>query len=285
MECSLLGFGAVTAGAVVPEQLVPYVCAMGGGKPQRLGEGIVYRQDHQIILVAYPVEISPTVSYVDDLVTQALALPQGEKIIVLSPIKPSLAPQDAVVHEDQYWRLVLPLNMPHGRAGQKLRNVLKRAKQEITIEAHPNVKNLDDSGWTHEHSEIIESFIRTHPLGKGSATLFRQINTYLAQVEDAVLFSAKSAQGRIEGFCVADYSAMATAFYLFAFRRQDSPPGTADLLLSALIQEAMNRGHRQINLGLEINAGIAFFKKKWGAEPFLPFVETSWKRKKWWHLW
>jgi len=28
-----------------------------------------------------------------------------------------------------------------------------------------------------------------------------------------------------------------------------------------------------------VSAGIRFFKRKWGAEPFLPYVEASWELK------
>jgi hypothetical protein len=32
-----------------------------------------------------------------------------------------------------------------------------------------------------------------------------------------------------------------------------------------------------MNLGLGVSDGIRFFKRKWGAEPFLPYVEASWR--------
>jgi hypothetical protein len=32
-----------------------------------------------------------------------------------------------------------------------------------------------------------------------------------------------------------------------------------------------------MNLGLGVSEGIRFFKRKWGAEPFLPCVEVSWE--------
>ena len=32
-----------------------------------------------------------------------------------------------------------------------------------------------------------------------------------------------------------------------------------------------------LNLGLGINPGVAFFKRKWNARPWLPYVETSWE--------
>jgi hypothetical protein len=39
-----------------------------------------------------------------------------------------------------------------------------------------------------------------------------------------------------------------------------------------MIQEAKREGKRYINLGLGINPGITFFKKKWGGTAFLPYA-------------
>ena len=70
---------------------------------------------------------------------------------------------------------------------------------------------------------------------------------------------------------MADFGAGEYAFYLFNFRSPEAAiPGTSDLLLHALIREAQERGKRYLNLGLGINKGVAFFKEKWGARPFLP---------------
>ena len=63
---------------------------------------------------------------------------------------------------------------------------------------------------------------------------------------------------------------------MFSFRHPEAPPGTADLLLDALVRKSVEFGHMNMNLGLGINGGIGFFKKKWGALPCLPYVETSW---------
>jgi hypothetical protein len=46
-----------------------------------------------------------------------------------------------------------------------------------------------------------------------------------------------------------------------------------------LLEEARQHGQTRMNLGLGVNAGISFFKRKWGAEPFLPYVEVSWEVK------
>ena len=52
--------------------------------------------------------------------------------------------------------------------------------------------------------------------------------------------------------------------------------GTGDALLHALAAGAAERGQRSLNLGLGIDEGIAFFKKKWGARVLMPHKETSW---------
>ena len=65
---------------------------------------------------------------------------------------------------------------------------------------------------------------------------------------------------------------------MFCFRRPGiAPPGSTDLLLAALLAEARERGQTRMNLGLEVNAGVGFFKRKWGAAPFLPYVQVSWE--------
>ena len=65
-------------------------------------------------------------------------------------------------------------------------------------------------------------------------------------------------------------------FLLFAFRRDDCPPGVSDALVAELAREAERRGQTVLNLGLGIDGGIAFFKKKWDAFEAMPHLETSW---------
>jgi hypothetical protein len=76
-------------------------------------------------------------------------------------------------------------------------------------------------------------------------------------------------------FDVADFTARDYTFYLFNFRaRPSAVPGASDLLLQALIEEARGLGKPFVNLGLGIDGGVAFFKKKWGGVPFLRYEET-----------
>ena len=50
----------------------------------------------------------------------------------------------------------------------------------------------------------------------------------------------------------------------------------AGSVLDALAAEGIRRGHTLLNLGLGINPGIVFFKRKWNATILRPHVETSW---------
>jgi hypothetical protein len=77
---------------------------------------------------------------------------------------------------------------------------------------------------------------------------------------------------------VGEYAGLSTAFYMFAFRdARMAPPGATDLLLCRLLDEARERGQTRMNLGLGVNEGVGFFKRKWGAVPFLPYVQATWE--------
>ncbi len=206
---------------------------------------------------------------------EALTLSGLARITVLAAARPHAAPPGAPSVEDVFWSLPLPL--PPG--GQKLRNMLRRAARDIVTE-----QGGADS-WTAEHAALVEDFCcaRADVLEASSVHIFRHLDAYLAAAPQARLFSARRAGGVLAGCAIGDYSSFSTAFYMFAFRRPDAPPGTADALLAALAAEGAERGHSLLNLGLGIHPGVAFFKKKWGASAFLSYVETSWspQRKGW----
>ncbi|MDL2307865.1 DUF2156 domain-containing protein [Desulfovibrio sp. OttesenSCG-928-C06] len=189
---------------------------------------------------------------------------------------------------DCYYSLDLPFFRADGEApGQKLRNMLRRAGRELEIRRESTA-----DGWQNGCSALVDEVLRTRVLPPGTRHIYGQIKSYLDNVPGAVLFTAREksacavggcscegaeAPGKLHGFCVGDFSALDTAFYMFAFRAADAVPGTADLLLAALVEEAQKLGHCRVNLGLCINGGIAFFKRKWGARAFLPYLETTWE--------
>ena len=263
----------VTAGALTPDQLLPYVRAVSGLESRLCGGCALHHGGGQAVLVAYPAGKPDDMAAVDAAVAEALAIPGLERITVIAADRPAAAPEYAECSEDAYWSLPLPLAHPRGRAGQKTRNLVRRALREVAIDQSGGA-----AAWTEDHKALAGAFIEKKgaALDAGSIYIFRRLGDYLAAAPEARLFSARDAAGRLVACAIGDYSSFTTAFYMFAFRAPDAPPGTADALLSALAAEGGARGHALLNLGLGMGPGVSFFKKKWGANPFLPCVETSW---------
>ena len=57
-------------------------------------------------------------------------------------------------------------------------------------------------------------------------------------------------------------------------------PGVSDLLLFEAVKHSLSQRKTYINLGLGINPGVTFFKKKWGGVPFLPYMFYLYSRSK-----
>lgn len=275
----------------MPEQLVHYVRAVSGRKATLCEGYAAYRHEGQAVLVAYPGTAGADAWSGQAALWAAYADAKGgapgfpppeperpslagvlaelardcRKVTVLAPFFPLEAPEHAQVSRDCYWQLPLPAPKP----GQKLRNMLARAARDV--ETAPEA-------WGDEHEALVRQYLHTRPLQPGTRAIFAALPRYASGTEGTVfLLAARRKNGDLAGFSLGDFSGLHTAFYMFSFRRGDAPPGTADLLLAGLIRHAETLGHGRMNLGLAVNGGIAFFKKKWGAEPFLPCVETSWE--------
>jgi hypothetical protein len=142
------------------------------------------------------------------------------------------------------------------------------------------VKIFRERTITPEHLGLIRAFCESRPLDQGTRTIFRQIPFYLKASATALVFSARDREDRLLAFDIADFWANHYAFYMFNFRSPLFPhPGASDLLLQEIIAEAKLQGKGRINLGLGINAGVAFFKTKWGARPFLPHESVFYRRR------
>lgn len=264
-----MGLNQVTASAITPDQLIPYVKAVSGLDSRMFGNCVGHFCEGQIVLIGYPLGKPLDKQALDEAVAEALQTKGLEHITVLCPEKPGQAPENASVSEDAYWKLPLPL----APCNQKLRNMLTRAKRDVTIE------ESGSEGYGQEHEAIVNDFCSRRKLEAGMIHIFHQLKTYLAQSPDARLFSARTKDGKLAAFAIGDYSSFSTAFYMFACRLPSAPPGTADALLEAVAKCGEERGHSQLNLGLAVNEGIGFFKKKWGAEFFLPCYEYGWDVK------
>jgi len=256
----------VSAEAFVPEQVISYVRAVAGSRPRMIGACVGYESDETLVLVGYPLHDPHDAGAMADAVEQALRTSGLQWLTVIGPSRPPQAPADIQTLQDVYWALPIPAPPP----AQKLRNSLRRAGRELRLDCG---RRLQD-----DHMALVQRYLDDRRLSGGTRHIFRQLPRYIAASDGSMLFSARLADGRLAAFAVGEFASFSTAFFMFCFRDSSlAPPGSADLVLSGLLEEAHKRGQTRMNLGLGISEGIAFFKRKWGAAPFLPYVEISWK--------
>ena len=91
----------------------------------------------------------------------------------------------------------------------------------------------------------------------------------------------KTEEGELVAFDVAEFRPRDYVLYMFNFRSKALyVPGASDLLLYEVIQQAKTEGKKFTNLGLGINPGVSFFKKKWGGRVFLSYAFTLYSPSK-----
>lgn len=220
------------------------------GAPERAGTGLRQASDGEAAQLAEALE--------------ALAAMGCDRVSILAPFRCAGA---AVVQTDCYWQIALPC--PPER--QKVRNLLRRAATEARV---------DEDDFGPGHQALVAAYLAARPLPPGTRAIFAALPAYARLAGspglNVRLYSARRQDGSLAGFAIGDFTGLHTAFYMFAFRARNAPPGTADLLLRRILTQAEVMGHRRLNLGLGVNPGIAFFKQKWGASPLLPYVESAW---------
>lgn len=256
----------INAAAITPDQLLPYVNSVSGLKSRTCGDCALHYIETYAVLVAYPCADPYDSGRINKAVEEACKLSHIKNLTVLAAERPDQAPADATSRMDQYWFVNLPV-----KPSQKVRNMLTSAARRLKIA---------QESWGPDHDALRNQFLKTKSLDVASSYIYNQLGAYLGASPDATLFCARDGEGRLHGLAIGDFSSLSTAFYMFAMRTPDALPGTADLLLHKIINTAGDKGYTKLNLGLGINDGVEFFKKKWGATPDLPYVETSWKIKK-----
>jgi hypothetical protein len=143
--------------------------------------------------------------------------------------------------------------------------MLKRSGRELSVEKN---KNFDE-----EHRKMVEKFLKTHPVDEATRFIFQRIDKYLSSSTTAWVFDARNKRNELVAFDVAEFKPRDYALYMFNFSSDALyVPGASDLLLSEVIQQAKTEKKKYINLGLGINPGVTFFKKKWGGVGFLPYA-------------
>ena len=259
------GFAQITAAATVPEQIVPYVKAVSDSRPLMARSCIAYQSGTELVLVGYPLGDPTDEKAMVEAVDEALLVPWLSRITVMGPALPPQAPAAISHSKDSYSFIQVPPPPP----GQKLRNMLRRAGRELTVEK--------GRIWEAEHAGLVRKYLETRTYDPGTVHIFNNIPAYLTMSYGSLVFSARKRDGTLAAVAVGEFGTLETAFFMFCFRDQAvAPPGSTDLLLLALLDEAAERGHARMNLGLGINEGVRFFKRKWGEGMELPYFQASW---------
>jgi hypothetical protein len=252
--------------AYVPEHMTDYVRAVSGAEAYISGTFIFYVQDGYLAFIGYPLEGV----FQPELAQRALDRAIGE-------IKPSvvsvIAPQNMEVRgdfeeggSDDYFRLpAQETSRP-----SKVMNVIRRADRELSIRVTRR--------WTDAHQNLLASFLGSHSLDEATQSIYVRVPDYVALSPKATIVNALNREGSLVAFDVAEFGARQYAFYMFNFRSaEDQVPGVSDLLLHAIMGFASEQGKKYVNLGLGVNAGVRFFKAKWGAERFLRHKYGRWR--------
>lgn len=244
--------------AYLPEHLPDYVCTIAGADPFCFGDYLAYAGKGVLIFIGYPLGAPFDLHLLEVKLAEAI---KGLKPRLVSLIAPAIPPSlgKDLLLSDQYYRLDLNAVV----LSQKTRNMLKRAGRELTVQTG------DRFGPEHDH--LVQDFIRRRSVDEATRTIFAGIDRYLEVSRSARIYEARNAAGELVAFDVAEFASRDYAFYMFNFTAADPfVPGSSDLLIARMIEQAVAEGKKWINLGLGINPGVAAFKKKWGGVPFFP---------------
>ena len=247
--------------AYVPEHLSQYVTAISQTEPFLIDEFLIYAKKDRLIFVGYPLEENFNERQLIRSLENAIKRFKPKEIALTAPSIPSSINGRPRPPSDYYYRLDLSTLS----ISQKLRNMLKRAGRELFVEKN---KNFDE-----EHRKMVEEFVKAHPVDEATRLIFQRIGKYLSSSKTAWVFNARNRIGNLVAFDVAEFGPNDYAIYMFNFSSDALyVPGASDLLLYQLIQQARTERKKYINLGLGINPGVTFFKKKWGGAIFYPYT-------------
>ncbi len=247
--------------AYVPEHIHHYVTAISKAEPFFFRDFLAYAKKDRLIFVGYPLKEPFEEKWMRSALEDAIKRFKPESVSLIAPSIPSSLNDCVYPPSDRYYRLDLSALS----ISQKLRNMLSRAGRELSVEKN---KDFDE-----EHRKIVDDFLKTHPVDEATRFIFEKIGEYLSSSTTAWAFDAKNNRGELVAFDVAEFKPRDYTIYMFNFSSDALyVPGASDLLLSAVIKQAKTDRKKYINLGLGINPGVTFFKKKWGGTPFLPYA-------------
>jgi hypothetical protein len=247
--------------AYLPEHIPQYVTAISKTEPFLFDDYIVHAKKDHFIFVGYPLKDPFNEEQMGKALEDAIKRFKPESVSLTAPSIPSSLNDCVHPPSDHYYRIDLSALL----LSQKLRNMLKRAGRDLSVEKN---KTFDE-----EHRKMVDDFLKTHPVDEGIRIIFERIGEYLSSSTTAWVFDARNNRGELVAFDIAEFKPRDYALYMFNYSSDALyVPGASDLLLFEVIRQARTEGKKQINLGLGINPGVTFFKKKWGGVVFLPYA-------------
>jgi hypothetical protein len=245
--------------AYVPEHISQYVIAISQMEPFLFGDFLVYARKDRLIFVGYSLRELFNEKRMRNALEKAIKRFKPESVSLIAPSIPSSLNDCVHPPSDHYYRLDLSALS----ISQKLRNMLSRAGRELSVKR--------SNTFNEEHRKMIAEFLKTHPVDGATGFIFNRIDEYLSSSPTARVFDARNNRDELVAFDVAEFKPKNYAIYMFNFSSEALyVPGASDLLLSEVIKQAKTERKKYINLGLGINPGVTFFKKKWGGVAFLP---------------
>ncbi len=253
--------GYIEENAYLPEHIPQYVTAISQTEPTLFGDYIVHAKRDHFIFVGYPFKEPFNEKQMGKAFEDAMKRLKPESVALIAPTITSDINGCDHPPSDHYYRL----DFSALSISQKLRNMLTRASRELSVEKTRT--------FGRDHEKMVGDFLKTHPVDKGTQSIFKRICNYVSSSSTAWIFNVRNQPGGLVAFDIGEFGAKQYALYMFNFSSDPLyVPGASDLLLSSMIQYSREEGKRYINLGLGINPGVAFFKKKWGGVAFLPYA-------------
>lgn len=244
----------------IPEHLTAYVCSISGAEPF-IHEGyLYYLKENHMIFVGYPLNKSFSQQEANEILRELIYKHKINSVALIGEAKLEIEGKIITESSDHYYLL----DLSSLEIDAKLRNSIRRANRDLKIEIYNNI--------TSEHRAIIDEYIKSERFDSYTVYIFERLPKYIADTKDAIVINARTKEGFLAGFNVLDLGSKNYAFYMFNFiSRNQYVPGVSDLLMNKMIEIAVTEKRDYINLGLGINEGVIFFKKKWGGRVFLDY--------------
>src|SRR4030042_4831484 len=180
--------------AYIPEHIPQYVTAISQTEPFLLGDFLGYAKKGHFTLVGYPLEEPFEEKRMRSVLEDAIKRLHPESVSLIAPSVPSSLNDCIHPPSDHYYRLDLSAIS----ISQKLRNMLKRADRELSVES----SNTFDE----DHREMIVEFLKTHPVDEATGFIFNRINEYLSSSPTAWVFDARNKRDELVAFDVAEFT-------------------------------------------------------------------------------